>query len=1208
MATVDIDRNLLFAVMALQDDLIDQPRFVDVCSGWSLRMETPLAELLLERHWISESDRVAIERKIERKIQKYGGVRATLAAIAGSEARDAIRDVADAEIRRSLSSLPPVPGHVLAETMVLPHRTEQSRYSLIRLHAQGGLGKIWLARDGDLGREVAIKEILPLHASNPGTWRRFLREAQITGQLEHPNIVPVYELSRRKEDDQPFYVMRFVRGQSLLDAVRDFHRNRDGKPLEGLALLSLLGSFLKVCDAVSYAHSRGVVHRDLKPENIVLGGFGEVIVLDWGLAKLLEQPDNLASDKESAQPISINDKAKSEQTQGLLGSPAYMAPEQVEQKHELVDRRTDIYALGAMLFEILTNHPPAEATTVSEVFEKIKAGRIPRACQLDASVPRPLEAICAKAMATERKDRYATTKDLSNDVRCWIADEPVSVYRGSFIDRGRRWARRHRTTVSSLAAAVLAGIVVLSVAAVQIRLAYKESEKQRRQAEAALDFLKNDVLAAARPEGQEGGLGVQVTLRQAIDAAEPKIATAFKDHPLGEAEIRDALGRTYLFLGDAEVAQREFLRAVELNEKNQGLGHPDTLASMQGLATSYFALGRQDEALKLRQRTLDLRKAKQGPDDPDTLKSTNDLATSYFALGRHAEALELRERTLEMQKARLGADHPDTLASMQGLAFNYTALGRHAEALKLREQTLEKRKAKLGPDHPDTLASMQALAHSYAALGDYREALKLREPTLQKQKAKLGPDHPYTLWSMNSLASSYFDLGRYAEALELREQTLKLRKAKQGPDHFGTLQSMNDLATSYAAMGRHSEALKLREQTLEKRKAKLGADHLATLQSMNDLACSYCALGRYDEALRLYEQTVEKRKAKLGADHPDTLKTMNDLANCYATMRRNDEALRLYEQTVEKRKAKLGADHPDTLKTMSGLANCYAAMGRHAEALRFHEQTLEKRKAKLGADHPDTLKTMSSLASSYAAMGRHVEALKLREATLELRRSKLGADHPDTLQSTNDLASSYAILGRHAEALKLHEQMRERQRAKPAPDQPDARAGVIKRGDSYADLRGHAEAQRNSKRTVTRLKIKLEPGRYEPLPAQVMVAASLLELGHPAEAAALAREAAEQWEKQMGPGAISLYNAGRIRAITSRAAAAAAETGEDKKRASAEADRAMDWLKQAVAAGWNDAAKLQTDHELDSLRDREDFERLLGELYDRGFPDDPFAR
>ena len=179
-------------------------------------------------------------------------------------------------------------------------------------------------------------------------------------------------------------------------------------------------------------------------------------------------------------------------------------------------------------------------------------------------------------------------QDLANEVRCWIADEPVSVYRGSFTDRGRRWARRHRTTVSSLAAAVLAGIVVLSVAAVQIRLAYKESEKQRRQAEAALDFLKNDVLAAARPEGQEGGLGVQVTLRQAIDAAEPKIATAFKDHPLGEAEIRDALGRTYLFLGDAEVAQREFLRAVELNEKNQGLGHPDTLASMQGLATSYF--------------------------------------------------------------------------------------------------------------------------------------------------------------------------------------------------------------------------------------------------------------------------------------------------------------------------------------------------------------------------------------------------------------------------------------------------------------------------------------------------------------------------------------------------------------------------------------------------------------------------------------------
>ena len=314
-------------------------------------MRQPLADLLLERGWISEADRIAIDRKIGRKVQKHGGARASLAALAGAKARDAIRRVEHPEIRKSLSSLPPASGHVLVETIVPPRRPEQSRYTLTRMHARGGLGRVWLAHDGDLRREVALKEILPEQAANPETWRRFLKEAQVTGQLEHPNIVPVYELARRREDDQPFYVMRFVRGQSLLDALRDFHRDRAGNAPELLALQGLLAAFLKVCDAVAYAHSRGVVHRDLKPENIVLGAFGEVIVLDWGLAKLVDQPDDPGElGTRSLDRISLADDARTERTQGQMGTPCYMAPEQVDLKHDLVDDRTDVYALGGILF------------------------------------------------------------------------------------------------------------------------------------------------------------------------------------------------------------------------------------------------------------------------------------------------------------------------------------------------------------------------------------------------------------------------------------------------------------------------------------------------------------------------------------------------------------------------------------------------------------------------------------------------------------------------------------------------------------------------------------------------------------------------------------------------------------------------------------------------------------------------------------------
>ena len=262
-----------------------------------------------------------------------------------------------------------------------PPQRDSLRYTLTRVHAEGGLGKIWIAHDGDLNRDVALKEIKSTTVPSPESWRRFLKEAQITGQLEHPNIVPVYELARRKEDDQPFYTMRFLRGQTLRHAIAEFHRRRAGKPAHRLELQrQLLEPFVKVCEAVGYAHSRGVIHRDLKPENVVLGGHGEVIVLDWGLAKIVGQADEAgATAREPG--ISVSAEAETKQTVGPVGTPAYMAPEQVAADNPLIDTRTDIYGLGAILFEILTASPPATASTVGEVFSKIQAGNLPKAAR-----------------------------------------------------------------------------------------------------------------------------------------------------------------------------------------------------------------------------------------------------------------------------------------------------------------------------------------------------------------------------------------------------------------------------------------------------------------------------------------------------------------------------------------------------------------------------------------------------------------------------------------------------------------------------------------------------------------------------------------------------------------------------------------------------------------------------------------------------------
>src|SRR5579883_1361031 len=285
---MDTDRNLLFGVLALQADLIDSAKFAEACTAWSARKDRPLAEVLLERGWLSAEDRADVEKLVSRKLQKHGGdARPALAEVTSDHVRRTLAGVKDASVRQSLAGVPlPARGHVLLTT-IEPANESRGRYTLSRLHATGGIGRVWLARDQNLGRDVALKELRPERAARTDLWARFLREAQITGHLEHPGIVPIYEVGRHP-DDQPFYTMRFVRGRTLLEAVDDYHRQRregGGCPLR---LRELLTAFVGVCNAVGYAHSRGVLHRDLKPQNVILGDFGEVVVLDWGLARLFE--------------------------------------------------------------------------------------------------------------------------------------------------------------------------------------------------------------------------------------------------------------------------------------------------------------------------------------------------------------------------------------------------------------------------------------------------------------------------------------------------------------------------------------------------------------------------------------------------------------------------------------------------------------------------------------------------------------------------------------------------------------------------------------------------------------------------------------------------------------------------------------------------------------------------------------------------------
>jgi serine/threonine-protein kinase len=338
--------------------------------------------------------------------------------------------------------------------------TETSRYQRQHLHAQGGTGQVWQARDRQLGRDIALKELLPEYEDEPTLRRRFLVEAQITGQLEHPGIVPVYELIQPPGEGSPCYTMRLVRGgRELSEVVWEYHQKRRAGQAGAVELRDLLQAFVSICGTLAYAHARGVVHRDLKGGNLILGPFGEVIVLDWGLARVLGQKDEAVAEP----PVRLEDGGDATEAGHVLGTLAYMAPEQARGEVDRIDRRTDVFGLGAVLYEILTGRPPYTSAEPDKDQRKLDLlcqahkGAVVPPRRVAPWVPRPLEAVCLKALAKEPEDRYATALELGEEVKRWLAGELVRAWPEPWAVRAWRRVKRRPLLATGMLVALLVG-------------------------------------------------------------------------------------------------------------------------------------------------------------------------------------------------------------------------------------------------------------------------------------------------------------------------------------------------------------------------------------------------------------------------------------------------------------------------------------------------------------------------------------------------------------------------------------------------------------------------------------------------------------------------------------------------------------------------------------------------------------------------------
>jgi eukaryotic-like serine/threonine-protein kinase len=968
-------------------------------------------------------------------------------------------------------------------------------YTLRELMGEGGMGLVYVAEQSEpVRRKVALKLVKP-GMDTRQVLARFEAERQALALMDHPNIARVLEAGSTP-GGRPYFAMELVRGTPITEFC-DANR---------LDLKKRLGLFLQVCAAVQHAHQKGVIHRDLKPSNVLVAVHdveSVVKVIDFGVAKATGQ--------------SLTDKTVYTAVAQIVGTPVYMSPEQAGQSSLDVDTRTDVYALGVLLYELLTGTTPFERERLKSVgleefcrvvreeeparpstrLSTLNAARLTTLADRRGADPRRLSSqvrgeldwVVMKCLEKDRNRRYESASGLAADIRRYLADEPVEARPPSFAYRARKFARRNRGPVVAgtlVLLALVGGIVGTTAGFLRARaeaadkdvargaavaesaratVAEEEAKRDRDKALAAeadtrafSSFLINQVLAAGRPRDVQGGLGVDVTLAQALDAAEGQLATVFAGQPKAEALTRKHLGITWRNLGKYPKAVEHLERAVALFEQEYGPDHHNTLDAMNSLAQAYLGGEHWRKAIPLLERVLERRKAVLGPDDPQTHISMNSLGSEYTRAWQWDKARPLLEYVLEKRRAALGPDHPDTVRSMNYMASLYKSMGEYAKAEPLYVQVLEVRRRVHGDDHFETLASMNNLAVLYNHRGQYAKAEPLLLKALEISRRVYGDDHPHTITptsnlaglhrmrreyekaeplyikvlearrrihgaehpvtvtTLDSLGGMYLDQGDLAKSEPLLTQSLEISRRVYGDDHTDTLTTMNNVALLHQKKREYGKAESLFVQAMEGSRRTLGDEHPKTLTNASNLAMLYVARGQTTKGEPVLVKTLEASRRVNGDEHPDTLRVMNNLGVLYGRQRQYAKAEPLLAEAIEGSRRTHGDDHPETLKFMHNLAGLYLNQLEYAKAESLYIKTLKGRRRALGEEDPATLKSMNDLAVVYGRQGEYAKAEPLYVKGLEISRRVHGEEHPETLITQGNLATLYRLQGQFAKA------------------------------------------------------------------------------------------------------------------------------------------------------------------------------------------------
>jgi serine/threonine protein kinase/tetratricopeptide (TPR) repeat protein len=1098
---MDIQNDLLFGLFAFQSGAVEADRLAETCALWSRDGAMSLADRLVERGCLTAEQKIQIENLVSEELKKRGGdVEAALAATMDGRFLEAIRAVnplVGSDLAHMSETLASAADYELLGSLRPSEDETSNRYTRTHLHAKGGMGQVWVARDRSLGRQIALKELRPDQKGNSVILSRFLYEARITAQLEHPGIVPVYELGG---GSIPFYTMRFVKGRTLSEAARSYHQERLAGTPDSLRQVNLLNAFLGVCHAIAYAHSRGVIHRDLKGQNVVLGDFGEVIVLDWGIAKEIGPfttappvsdgdvaasfqrggadnashasvlgkgtfdpnetlPPGTSQSDASLKRLPSESGAGSEGTmQGqLLGTPAFMAPEQASGLLNQIDQRTDVYGLGAVLYEILTGRPPFDGEKTAEILRRVREEppRPPR--ELNPTVDPALQAICLKALSKRKEQRYTSATEMAQDVQRYLADQPVHACPDPWARRALRWARRHRTVVATAAGLLLTSTIALGVGTVLVSRERNEAKFQGNEARQAVDDMYTKVaenwledrLDPLQKEFLEKTLAHYQTLTGQA-AGDPAVR-------LEHARAFERMGDIQRKLGNVKEANTEYRRALAILEPLHA-GQPDDGEVRRALALTQTRLGdlmlrrgQNDQAEPLYHQALGLQEVQAAAPNSTTedrwllgrtLKSQADLLRLK---GDFTGARSVYQRAISTLEKATAKPAPSDISNDLALAENAQGqLLLDLNEKKLAEDQFRGALALLGPlvaEYPTVPRFRESLATTSNSLGlieerDGRsadcEVHYRRELAEEERLAQDFPDRPefrreLARASMN-LGNLLESEGRMAEAQAMLRRAVSLNTdltSKQPEDvqvRLDLSKARTNLGYLFQESGHVDQAIAELERArnlslaLVKQVPDSPRYREQLAGSLEDLALAYEAAGKPAEPTYLEALKIDE---KLVSEFPDNPNYKINLARCLrnlgpvlASTNRPDQAEACYARGLE---AVKHVQTPEGLREQFAILNNLGEMRQNAGRPGAEEaerqalaiiQELAARKPVVKNDLIYLAIIQNNLGDAAASAGRPQEAEQFYATSIE-GFTRLSSENPKDIDLQTYLGSVY---------------------------------------------------------------------------------------------------------------------------------------------------------------------------------------------------------